>query len=98
LKVADPGFIVLGIFVMILAWPITALSGFSSLWAAVPAGFCGAACWFGVSAALPKADPLTVTIATLIPLFCGEVLAWVSLWIVGVLMPEKKPAAASMKA
>ncbi len=95
LKVADPGFIVLGIFVMILAWPITALSGFNSLWAAVPAGFCGAACWFGVSAAFPKADLLTVTIATLIPLFCGEVLGWLSLWIVGMLMPEKKPAAAA---
>ncbi len=92
LKVADPGFIVLGIFVLILAWPITALSGLSNFWAAVPAGFCGAACWFGVSAAFPKADPLTVTIATLIPLFCGEILAWLSLWIVGVLLPEKLAA------
>jgi hypothetical protein len=95
LKVTDPNFVVLGIFVFIIAWPITALSGFNSLWAAVPAGFCGAATWFGVSAGLPKADPLTVTLAALIPLFCGEVLAWLSLWIVGMLMPEKTPAAAS---
>ena len=95
LKVSDPNFIVLGIFVFIVAWPITALSGFNSLWAAVPAGFCGAAAWFGVSGMLPTATPLTITIATLIPLFCGEVLAWLSLWIVGALMPEKKAVTAA---
>jgi hypothetical protein len=39
---------------------------------------------------------LIVTVATLIPLFCGEVLAWLSLWIVGVLVPEKKAVAAAM--
>lgn len=93
LKLTDPNFIILGIFVFIVAWPITALSGFNNLWAAVPAGFCGAACWFGVSGMLPTASPLIVTIATLIPLFSGEVLAWLSLWIVGVLMPEKKATA-----
>jgi hypothetical protein len=92
LKVPDPNFIVLGIFVFIIAWPITALSGFNSLWAAVPAGFCGAACWFGVSAAFSTASPLIVAIAAMIPLLCGEILAWFSLWIVGVLMPEKKVA------
>jgi len=95
LKITDPNFIVLGIFVFLVAWPITALSGFNKLWAAVPAGFCGAAAWFGVSGTLPIATPLTVTIATLIPLFCGEVLAWLSLWIVGTLMPEKKTVAAT---
>ena len=94
LKVPDPNFIVLGVFVFIVAWPITALSGFNNLWAAVPAGFCGAACWFGISAMLPTASPVIVTLATLIPLFCGEILAWVSLWLVGVFVSEKKAVAA----
>ncbi|MBI5965806.1 MAG: DUF1097 domain-containing protein [Chloroflexi bacterium] len=98
LKVTDPNFIVLGIFVFLVAWPITALSGFNNLWAAVPAGFCGAAAWFGVSGMLPTAAPVTVTIATLIPLFCGEILAWLSLWIVGVLMPEKKAVVGAARA
>jgi hypothetical protein len=96
LKVNDPAFIVLGIFVVIIAWPLTALSAYSKLWAAVPAGFCGAACWFGVSAG--GADPLTTTIATLIPLLCGEVLGWLSMWIINVTMPEPKAAGKAAKA
>jgi hypothetical protein len=84
----DPGFIVLGIIVIIIAWPLTAMSAVSKWFSAVPAGFCGAACWFGVSG-LGK-DPLTTTIATLIPLLCGALLGWLSLWIVVKLMPEKK--------
>jgi len=47
---------------------------------------CGS--WFGVSG-LGK-DPLTTTIATMIPLLCGLLLGWLSLWIVVKLMPEKK--------
>jgi hypothetical protein len=90
LKLSDPNFIWLGIFVVIIAWPLTALSGVSKFWAAVPAGFCGAACWFGVSA-MGK-DPLTTTIATLIPLLCGELLGWLSMWIVNVLMPAQEAA------
>jgi len=84
----DPGFIVLGIIVIIIAWPLTAMSAWSKWFSAVPAGFCGAACWFGVSG-LGK-DPLTTTIATMIPLLCGLLLGWLSLWIVVKLMPEKK--------
>ena len=92
LKLTDPNFIYLGIFVFIIAWPITALSGVNKLWAAVPAGFCGAGAWFGVSAALATASPMTVTLAALIPLVCGEILAFLSLWIVTKMMPEKKAA------
>lgn len=84
----DPGFIVLGIIVIIIAWPLTAMSAWSKWFSAVPAGFCGAASWFGVSG-LGK-DPLTTTIATMIPLLCGLLLGWLSLWIVVKLMPEKK--------
>ena len=84
----DPGFIVLGIIVIIIAWPLTAMSAWSKWFSAVPAGFCGAASWFGVSQ-LGK-DPLTTTIATMIPLLCGLLLGWLSLWIVVKLMPEKK--------
>jgi hypothetical protein len=91
LKLSDPNFIVLGIFVIIIAWPLTALSGVSKFWAAVPAGFCGAAVWFGVSG-LGK-DPLTTTVAAIIPMLCGVLLGWFSLWIVGVLMPAKPEAA-----
>ena len=36
----DPKAIWLGIFVVIIAWPLTALSGVNKLWSAVPAGFC----------------------------------------------------------
>ena len=84
----DPGFIVLGIIVIIIAWPLTAMSAWSKWFSAVPAGFCGAASWFGVSQ-LGK-DPLTTTIATMIPLLCGLLLGWLSLWIVVKMMPEKK--------
>ena len=84
----DPGFIVLGIIVIIIAWPLTAMSAVSKWFSAVPAGFCGAACWFGVSG-LGK-DPLTTTIATMIPLLCGLILGFISLWIVTKMMPEKK--------
>jgi len=90
LKVNDPNFIVLGIFVVIIAWPLTALSGVNKLWAAVPSGFCGAACWFGVSSANATLGAWPTTIATMIPLLCGMLLGWLSFWITNALMPEKK--------
>ena len=86
----DPTFIVLGIIVIIIAWPLTAMSAVSKWFSAVPAGFCGAASWFGVSGANAGLNPLQTTIATMIPLLCGVLLGWLSLWIVVKLMPEKK--------
>ncbi len=91
----DPIFIVLGIFVIIIAWPLTAMSAVSKWFSAVPAGFCGAAVWFGVSG-LGK-DPLTTTIAAMIPLLCGALLGWLSLWLVVTLMPEKRQTGAGEK-
>lgn len=85
LKLSDPLSIWLGVFVVIIAWPLTALSGVSKYWAAVPAGFCGAAVWFGVSA-MGK-DALITTIATLIPLLCGVILGWLSNIIVRKVLP-----------
>jgi Protein of unknown function (DUF1097) len=90
LGMSDPAFIVLGIIVIIIAWPLTAMSAWSKWFSAVPAGFCGAASWFGVSAANGTLNPLQTTIATMIPLLCGLLLGWLSLWIVVKLMPEKK--------
>jgi hypothetical protein len=99
LGMSDPTFIVLGIIVIIIAWPLTAMSAVSKWFSAVPAGFCGAAAWFGVSSAKYFAvapdcgvslNPLQTTIATMIPLLCGALLGWLSLWIVVKLMPEKK--------
>jgi hypothetical protein len=87
----DPNFIWLGIFVVLIAWPLTALSGVSKFWAAVPAGFCGAACWFGVSSAAGTIGPWSVTIATMIPLLCGVLLGWLSLAITNVIVPAPKP-------
>jgi hypothetical protein len=90
---ADPGFIVLGIIVIIIAWPLTAMSAVSKWFSAVPAGFCGAASWFGVNSAQyggASLNQLQCTIATMIPLLCGALLGWLSLWIVVKLMPEKK--------
>jgi hypothetical protein len=85
----DPGFIVLGIFVIIIAWPLTAMSAVSKWFSAVPAGFCGAASWFGVSAANPTLGPWQTTLATWIPLLCGALLGWLSLWLVVKAMGEK---------
>jgi Protein of unknown function (DUF1097) len=90
LGLPDPTFIVLGIIVIIIAWPLTAMSAVSKWFSAVPAGFCGAASWFGVSAANGTLNPLQTTIATMIPLLCGVILGFISLWIVVKLMPEKK--------
>ena len=84
----DPKAIWLGIFVVLIAWPLTALSGWNKLWAAVPAGFCGAACWFGVNSAGGGLGPWQVTIATLIPLLCGMLLGWLSLWITNLIVKE----------
>lgn len=92
--------IVLGIFVIIIAWPLTALSGVSKWWALVPAGFCGAASYFGVAGSIdPKlAHSFTHLLATLFPLFAGEVLGWLSNYIVAVAMPEKAPVASAKQA
>lgn len=82
----DPAWIVLGIIVIIIAWPLTAMSAWSKWFSAVPAGFCGAASWFGVSQL--GNTPLITTIATMIPLLCGLLLGWLSLWIVVKIMKE----------
>jgi hypothetical protein len=103
LKVTDTNFIVLGVFVFLLAWPITALSGVASLkgfWAAVPAGFMGAAVFFGIhfyggaNAVGPNPSELNSAIAAIIPLACGLALGWLSLQITNVLAAEPKVAAA----
>lgn len=93
IKFSDPSFIWLGIFVVLIAWPLTALSGVSKWWAAVPAGFCGAACWFGVSSAAGSLGPWSVTVAACIPLLCGVLLGWLSLAITNVVVKEPKPEA-----
>lgn len=93
IKFSDPSFIWLGIFVVLIAWPLTALSGVSKLWAAVPSGFCGAACWFGVSSAAGTLGPWQVTIATMIPLLAGMLLGWLSLALTNVVVREPKPEA-----
>ncbi|OGO40029.1 MAG: hypothetical protein A2Z04_07980 [Chloroflexi bacterium RBG_16_57_9] len=86
--------LVLGIFVIIIAWPLTALSGVSKWWALVPAGFCGAASYFGVAdnaalVAAKQAWTFTHLLATLFPLLAGELLGWLSNYIIVVAMPEK---------
>jgi hypothetical protein len=93
LKVTDTNYIVLGLFVVLIAWPITALSGTSKYFAAVPAGFCGAAAWFGCMGVDP--DQLIVTAAAIIPMVCGVALGWISLQLVSVVLPEKASAAAA---
>lgn len=96
LNLTDTNFIVLGIFVFALAWPITALSGLNAYWAAVPAGFMGAAVFFGVyfygGTMGVKVDVPYAAIAAFIPLVCGEILGWLSLQITNVLAAER-PAA-----
>lgn len=93
LKVTDTNFIVLGIFVFALAWPITALSGLNATWAAVPAGFMGAAIFFGVyfygGTMGAKVDVPYAAAAAFVPLLCGEVLGWLSLQITNVLTPSE---------
>lgn len=105
LGVADGNFVVLGVFVFILAWPITALSGMNGFWAAVPAGFMGAAVFFGVfffgSSAVAAGGasasvPLSAA-AALIPLVCGEALGWASLQLTNAFAPDRVPANAAPK-
>lgn len=98
LALSDPNFIVLGIFVFVLAWPITALSGVPSLkgyWAAVPAGFMGAGVFFGAyfygGTMGVKVDVPVAAIAAFLPLLCGEVLGWLSMEITNVITAERKP-------
>lgn len=86
--------VVLGIFVFIIAWPLTALSGVNKWWALVPAGFCGAASYFGVAGTQVLIDAkqvwtFTHLLATLFPLLAGELLGWLSNYIIVVAMPEK---------
>jgi hypothetical protein len=101
----DSSFVALGILVFILAWPITALSGVPALkgyWAAVPAGFMGAAVFFGVfffgnsavAAGGDKASELSSAIAAFLPLLGGGILGWLSLQITNVLAAEPRPVAA----
>lgn len=102
----DSNFIVLGIFVFVLAWPITALSGVKALqgfWAAVPTGFMGAGVFFGIfffgnaGAQGPNPSEFTSAIAAIIPLVCGEILGWVSLQVTNLLAAEK-PAVSTAQA
>jgi hypothetical protein len=104
LALTDPNSIFLGIFVFALAWPITALSGIAALkgyWAAVPAGFMGAAVFFGIhfygnaGAVGPNPSVLNSAIAGLIPLVAGLVLGFLSLAITNVLAAEKPAPVAS---
>lgn len=97
----DKSFIFLGIFVFLLAWPITALSGVAALkgfWAAVPAGFMGAAVFFGIfffgnaGAQGPHPSELNSAVIAFIPLACGLALGWLSLQITNVLAAEKAAA------
>jgi len=96
----DTNFIVLGVLVFVLAWPITALSGVPALkgyWAAVPAGFMGAAVFFGiyffgtsaVAAGGDKESVVLAGIAAAIPLLCGAILGWLSLQITNVAAADK---------
>ena len=101
LKPTDPNFVILGIFVFALAWPITALSGVASLkgyWAAVPAGFMGAAVFFGVffygGTMGAKVDVPQAAIAAILPLAAGLVLGWLSLQVTNVLAADKPVATA----
>lgn len=100
----DTSFVVLGIAVFLLAWPITALSGVSALkgfWAAVPTGFMGAGVFFGIfffgnaGAQGPNPSEAICAVAALIPLVCGEILGWISLQLTNVLAAERRAASAA---
>jgi hypothetical protein len=103
---SDGKFVILGVFVAVLAFPITALSGVAALkgyWAAVPAGFMGAAVFFGVyfygGTMGAKVDVPQAAIASFLPIFCGLVLGFISLAITNVLAADKPaPAPAARPA
>jgi hypothetical protein len=90
-----PAPLAFGLLVFAIAWPITMLSGVHKMWAQVPAGFLGAAAYFGVSAAVP-ADmawgPLHLA-ATLFPLMAGEMLGYASSTLAAMAAPAKSEAA-----
>ena len=87
----------LGVVVFVIAWALTAVSGVNKLWSLVPAGFCGAASYFGVGSAVPAGQAHSVThlLATLFPLLAGELLGWTS---AAFAVPAKAPAAEAVRA
>jgi hypothetical protein len=95
-----PAPLVLGIIVMLIAWTLTAISGVSKWWAQVPAGFCGAALYFGVAGtpALVEAKQVWTSmhlLATLFPILAGQMLGYLSNYLASFAQPMKAPAHAA---
>jgi len=87
--------IILGVVVLVIAWTLTVLTGLHKWWTQVPAGFCGAAAYFGVASAIPavQAHSLTHLFATLFPLLSGELLGWLSASLVALALPARAAVA-----
>jgi len=95
-----PAPLVVGFIVMVIAWTLTAVSGFNKWWSQVPAGFCGAALFFGVSTtpALVEGKQVWTSLhllATLFPILAGQMLGWLSNYLASFAQPEKSPAHAT---
>ena len=94
-----PAPLVIGFIVLVIAWTLTALSGVNKWWSQVPAGFCGAALFFGVSStpALTASNQVWSSLhllATLLPVLAGQGLGWLSNYLASF-APEKAPAHAA---
>ncbi len=91
---------VLGAVVFVIAWLLTAATGMNKWWALAPAGFSGAASYFGVGSAVSAAQAHTSVhiMATLFPLVAGELLGWVSAALAAPALPGKSPAAQTVHA
>lgn len=94
LKLSDPLFIWLGLLVFILAWGLVAISGLHPELSVSPAGFVGAAIFFGMMGGNPNLSLVQVTIGSLIPAAVGLLLMGpLTMWINAKVQP--KPAAAA---
>lgn len=95
LKLNDPMFIWLGLLVFFLAWILVAISGLHPELSACPAGFVGAAIFFGLMAGNPKLSLVEVTIGSLIPAAVGLLcMGPLTMWF-NKLVSAKEPTPAA---
>jgi hypothetical protein len=93
LGLSDPNFIWLGLIVFFLAWILVAISGLHVEFSACPAGFVGAAIFFGMMAGNPKLSFEELTIGSLVPAGIGFCMGLLTMWFNGMFQPKAVPEA-----
>ena len=94
LALTDPLFIWLGLLVFFLAWILVAAGGLHPELSVSPAGFVGAAIFFGMMAGNPKLSLVEVTIGSLIPAAVGFCMGLLTMWFNAKAQPKEAAPAA----